>query len=231
MKEKTSAFHKNACPAKTTLLNEDPWRVFRIMSEFVEGFDTLSGAGPAVTVFGSARTKPNHPDYKAGQEIGFKLSKAGYAVITGGGPGIMEAANRGATDAKGTSIGLNIELPMEQNVNPYVNVPIGFRYFFVRKVMFIKYASAVVVMPGGLGTMDECFEVLTLIQTNKIKRIPVILYDRSYWAGLIDWIQTSMVQRGMVSKKELEMFSVADTPDEVLKEITSCVPLAATNNF
>lgn len=202
---------------------EDPWRVFRIMAEFVEGFDTLAECGAAVTIFGSARTGERSPDYVAGRRIGQKLARAGYAIITGGGPGIMEAANRGATDAKGRSVGLNIQLPMEQVVNPYVNVPIGFRYFFVRKVMFIKYASAMIIMPGGFGTMDEMFELLTLVQTKKIKKIPIILYNSSYWKGLLDWIKGTMIPRGMISTEDLAFFKVLDDPDEVVREITSKV--------
>jgi uncharacterized protein (TIGR00730 family) len=198
---------------------EDPWRVFRIMSEFVEGFDTLSTTGTAITVFGSARTGESDPNYVAVREIARKLCIAGYSVITGGGPGIMEAANRGAIEAKGCSVGLNIQLPKEQSLNPYVNVPVGFRYFFVRKVMFIKYSSGVVVMPGGFGTLDELFEALTLVQTHKIRRIPIILYGSAYWKGLLDWIRDAMVARGMVNKEDLSIFKVLDTPDAVVKEI------------
>ena len=214
----------STCRAEHTLYDQDPWRVFRIMSEFVEGFDMLSPVGPAVTIFGSARTKNTSPEYKAVRKIAGGLSKAGYSIITGGGPGMMEAANAGAHDQCGVSIGLNIELPMEQSVNPFVNVPVGFRYFFVRKVMFLKYASAVVVAPGGLGTLDECFEVLTLIQTHKIKDIPVILYGSAYWKGLIDWIYGTMVPAGMVERNELNMFKIMDDPDAIIKEIKKLVP-------
>ena len=200
---------------------EDPWRVFRIMSEFVEGFETLSACGAAVTMFGSARLKEYHADYKAGRLIAKKLSQAGYAIITGGGPGIMEAANRGATDVKGRSVGLNIQLPMEQIANPYVNVPIGFRYFFVRKVMFIKYASAMIIMPGGFGTMDEMFEALTLVQTRKIKRIPVILYNSTYWKGLLDWMKDTMVKHKMIDADDLSFMKIFDNPDDVVEYVKS----------
>lgn len=209
----------NGLKKANPLYNQDPWRVFRIMSEFVEGFDLLSEANTAVTVFGSARMKPNSPDYRASREIASKLCKAGYAIITGGGPGLMEAANRGANEAFGCSIGLNIELPMEQSLNRYVNMPMGFRYFFVRKVMFTKYASAVVVMPGGLGTMDELFEILTLIQTKKIEPIPVILYRSSYWEGLLKWIRETMIGTGMLTEEEMRIFKVMDSVDDIVDEI------------
>lgn len=223
----------NGLKKASPLYDQDPWRVFRIMSEFVEGFDMLSEANTAVTVFGSARLKPNTPDYKAAREIGAKLCKAGYAVITGGGPGLMEAANRGANEASGCSIGLNIELPMEQTLNKFVNMPMGFRYFFVRKVMFTKYASAVVVMPGGYGTMDELFEVLTLIQTNKIAPIPVILYRSSYWKGLITWMRETMIATGMLTEEELGIFKVMDSVDEIVEEIKKKVKkgVRAKTNF
>ncbi|MHB9155115.1 MAG: LOG family protein [Endomicrobiales bacterium] len=222
---KNGAARANGLRKRDALYNEDPWRVFRIMSEFVEGFDLLSETGSAITLFGSARSQEDSPDYEAARRISYQLCKSGYAVITGGGPGIMEAANRGAKEAAGCSIGLNIELPMEQSLNPYVNIPMGFRYFFVRKVMFIKYASAVVVMPGGLGTMDEFFEVLTLIQTKKIHRIPVILFRGSYWKGLLEWVRKTMVPYGMVTEEELSIFKVVDDPDQVVKEIKKRVKI------
>lgn len=215
----------SSCRGTRTLYDQDPWRVFRIMSEFVEGFDMLSPCGPAVTIFGSARTKSTSPEYQLVRKVAADLAKAGYVIITGGGPGMMEAANHGASDAAGVSVGLNIELPMEQSVNPFVNVPVGFRYFFVRKVMFLKYASAVIVSPGGLGTLDECFEVLTLIQTRKIKPIPVILIGSDYWKGLLDWIYGTMVKHGMVDRNELEIFKVMDDPDAIVKEIKKRVSL------
>ncbi|MBN1621618.1 MAG: TIGR00730 family Rossman fold protein [Endomicrobiales bacterium] len=205
--------------SKAMLYEQDPWRVLRIMSEFVEGFDKLCTTGTAVTIFGSARTTPDEKDYKEAEEIAYQLAKTGYTIITGGGPGIMEAANLGAKKAKGTSVGLNIQLPQEQIVNSYVNLPIGFRHFFVRKVMFLKYASAVIVMPGGFGTLDECFESLTLVQTEKIDPIPVILYGRKYWQGLLGWIEKTCIKRGMLSKEELKIFKVLDTPKQVVSEI------------
>jgi hypothetical protein len=218
---------------RKTVYQEDAWRVFRIMSEFVEGFETLSECTPAITIFGSARTKETKQEYIEARQVAQKLAKAGYAIITGGGPGIMEAANRGAMDMKGRSIGLNIQLPMEQVLNKYVNVPVGFRYFFVRKVMFIKHASAVIVMPGGFGTLDEMFEVITLVQTKKIKKIPIILYGRSYWKGLMEWLNSSMVKTGMVTKGELDIFKIVDSVEDVVREIKASVPLGecAKSNF
>jgi uncharacterized protein (TIGR00730 family) len=201
------------------LFDEDSWRVFRIMSEFVDGFELMSKIGPAVTIFGSAREKSGSREYQHARAIAGKLAHAGYAVITGGGPGIMEAANRGAFEAGGLSVGLNIELPEEQRVNDYVNLPLGFRYFFVRKVMFIKYASAAVIMPGGLGTMDECFELMTLIQTAKVRPFPVILVGGEYWRTLLQWMDTHMVTRGMLSARETKLFRILDDPEAVVREV------------
>lgn len=210
----------NGKPARrSNSFNEDSWRVFRIMSELVDGFEMMSKIGPAVTVFGSARTRPKNKEYQLARSIAAKLAKAGFGVITGGGPGIMEAANRGASEAGGLSVGLNIELPEEQQVNPYVNVPVGFRYFFVRKVMFIKYASAAIIMPGGMGTMDECFELVTLIQTEKIRPFPVILVGSSYWQGLMDWMRKTMVKQGNLDQKEMKIFKIMDDPDQVVREV------------
>ncbi len=206
-------------PAVRNLFEEDSWRVFRIMSEFVDGFEMMASVGPAVTMFGSSRMPKDSRYYQLAQEIAFKLSQIGYTIITGGGPGIMEAANRGAQEAGGSSVGLNIELPDEQKVNPYVNLAIGFRYFFIRKVMFIKYTSAVVILPGGFGTLDECFEVLTLIQTEKIRPFPIILVGKEYWQGLLDWLETTVVKRGMVSPKEFSSFQIIDDPNQVVKII------------
>src|SRR6185312_7296684 len=177
----------------------DPWRVLRIMSEFIEGFDTLASIRRGVSIFGSARTGPDDPQYAAARETARLLAEAGYAIITGAGPGIMEAANRGARDGHGLSVGCNIELPFEQGANPYVDTLINFRYFFVRKTMFIKYSDAFVIFPGGYGTLDELFEALTLIQTGKIYRFPVILFGRHYWAGLIRWIQSRVLSEGKIS--------------------------------
>jgi uncharacterized protein (TIGR00730 family) len=196
-------------------VHTDPWRVLRIMGEFVDGFDVLARVGLAVTVFGSARIKADSPYYAAAREVGAGIARRGYAVITGGGPGIMEAANRGANEAGGLSIGCNIELPHEQSPNPYANLSIDFRYFFVRKTMFVKYSEAFVVFPGGFGTMDELFESLTLIQTGKVKRFPVVLYGSRYWGGLLDWVRETLLLEGMVSADDLALVQVVDTTDEV----------------
>jgi len=195
---------------------EDPWRIFRIMSEFVDGFESLSNIGPAVTIFGSARLKPADRYYKLAEQIAFKLAKAKYAIITGAGLGIMEAANKGAKKAGGKSIGLNIDIPVVQNPNPYVTDLIDFRYFFCRKVMFVKYACAFVVLPGGFGTMDEFFEAITLIQTQRIEPFSVILIGKAYWKGLIDWMKETMLNDGLVSKVDLSLYKVTDDPDDVL---------------
>ncbi len=199
--------------------SEEARRIFRIMSEFVEGFETLSKIGPAVSIFGSARTKPEDPDYKKAEKIAGLLVKEGYALITGGGPGIMEAANKGAYQADGKSIGLNIELPQEQTPNPFIKTMIDFRYFFCRKVMFVKYAKAFVIMPGGFGTLDEFFESITLIQTEKIEKFPVILVDSSYWQGLLDWIKKDVEASGRISEGEMDIFKVIDDPEDVVKVI------------
>ena len=199
--------------------HEDPWRVFRIMSEFVDGFEELSKIGAAVTVFGSARSKPSTRYYKLAERIGEKLVKAKYAVITGAGSGIMEAANKGAKEAGGKSIGLNIDIPIAQKPNPYVTHLIDFKYFFCRKVMFIKYAKAFVVVPGGYGTMDEFFEAITLIQTLRIRSFPVILIGKEYWKGLIGWMKEQMLKNKLISKKDLNIFQITDSPDEVIRII------------
>lgn len=198
---------------------DDSWRMFRIISEFVDGFEALGSIRKAVSIFGSARSGPQDAYYKAAEKTAYLLSKKGYAVITGGGGGIMAAANKGAHRARGISVGLNIELPNEQTPNPYANVQMGFRYFFARKVMFVKYASAFVVFPGGYGTMDEFFEALTLIQTRKIKPFPVILYGKKYWSGLISWIKKELLSAGLISKGEEHMFYVVDSPEAVVKAI------------
>ncbi|MBD8078116.1 TIGR00730 family Rossman fold protein [Cellulosimicrobium arenosum] len=191
-------------------VHSDPWRVMRIQSEFVEGFGALAELGSAVSVFGSARTRPDHPDYALARDVGRRLVAEGYAVITGGGPGIMEAANQGAAEAGGTSVGLGIELPFEQGMNPHVNLGVNFRYFFARKTMFVKYAQGFVVLPGGFGTFDELFEALTLVQTHKITEFPIALVGTDYWGGLLEWARTAVVDRGMISPDDLELLHLTD---------------------
>ncbi|CCH86598.1 conserved protein of unknown function [Modestobacter italicus] len=197
-------------------VHTDPWRVLRIQSEFVEGFGLLAELPRAVSVFGSARTPRGSEYYEVGVQLGAALAEAGYAVITGGGPGAMEAANKGACDAGGMSVGLGIELPFEQELNEWVDVGILFRYFFVRKTMFVKYAQAFVILPGGFGTLDELFEALTLVQTRKVTRFPVILFGSAYWSGLVDWIRTSMLAQGTVSEADLELLHVTDDVAEAV---------------
>ena len=198
---------------------EDPWRVFRIMAEFVDGFDEMSKVGDAVSIFGSARTKKSDRYYKLAEKCTSLLVKEGFTVITGGGPGIMEAANKGATEADGESIGLNIDLPFEQKPNPYVKTLINFHYFFCRKVMFVKYAKAFVIFPGGFGTFDEFFESATLIQTQRIDRFPVILVGKEYWKGLLVWLRDTVAAEKNIDKSDLDIFTTVDTPEEVIKEI------------
>ncbi len=205
---------------KISIFDENPWRVFRIMSEFVEGFDELSEIGPAVSIFGSSRIKPEHTYYKAAEKTAKLLVKAGYAVITGGGPSIMEAGNKGASEANGLSIGLNIDLPFEQKPNPYINHLINFHYFFARKVMFVKYAKAFIIFPGGFGTLDEFFEAITLIQTDRMERFPVILYSSAYWGGLTKWLGDVVLGENCIDKKDMMIFQTVDTPEEALKVIT-----------
>ncbi|WP_125774225.1 TIGR00730 family Rossman fold protein [Antribacter gilvus] len=197
-------------------VHSDPWRVMRIQSEFVEGFGALAEVGPAVSVFGSARTKPDHPDYALAQEVGRLFVEAGFAVITGGGPGIMEAANKGASEAHGTSVGLGIELPFEQGMNEFVNLGINFRYFFARKTMFVKYAQGFVVLPGGFGTFDELFEAITLVQTHKVTEFPLVLIGTEYWGGLLHWIRTAVADRGMISPADLDLLHLTDDPTEAV---------------
>lgn len=218
----------NSPQAEHDFTKSDPWRVFRIMGEFVEGFDTLANVGPAVAVFGSARVQPGHPQYEAAQTTGRLLAEAGYAVITGGGPGLMEAANRGADEADGISIGCNIELPFEQGTNPYVEVAVNFRYFFVRKTMFVKYSEAFVIFPGGFGTMDELFEALTLIQTGKIRNFPVILFGSDYWKGLLDWIRNTMGSEGKISPGDVDLLHITDSPEEAVRVILDSPARKAT---
>lgn len=200
----------------TDWLHGDPWRVLRIQSEFVEGFGALAEIGPAISVFGSARSKPGDVDYSAAEEIGTKLAQAGVAVITGGGPGVMEAANKGAAEAGGVSVGLGIELPHEQGINEYANLGLNFRYFFVRKMMFVKYAQGFIVLPGGFGTFDELFESLTLVQTRTITRFPIVLFGHSYWDGLVDWLRDVVVADGKISETDLDLITVTDDVDEAL---------------
>jgi uncharacterized protein (TIGR00730 family) len=206
----------------------DAWRVFRIMGEFVGGFDALSRIGPAVSIFGSARTLPTDPQYARCRETSRLLGEAGFSIITGGGPGIMEAANRGARDAGAPSIGCNIELPFEQGMNPYVDMGIDFRYFFVRKTMFVKYAQGFVIFPGGFGTMDELFEALTLIQTAKVRNFPVVLFDSEYWSGLVDWLRATMEREGKISGGDLKLMSITDDPEEVVRILRDSLTAPAT---
>jgi uncharacterized protein (TIGR00730 family) len=201
----------------------DPWRVLRIQGEFVEGFDTLARLGPAVSIFGSARTPPEDPMYQAAVETARLLAEAGLTVITGGGPGIMEAGNKGAQQGKGVSVGLNIELPFEEASNPYVEISINFHYFFVRKMMFVKYAQAFVIFPGGFGTMDELFEALTLIQTGKIVNFPVIMFGSGYWAGMFSWLKDQMEAGEKISPGDVDLMYVTDSPAEVRDRILAAM--------
>ncbi|HLM24224.1 MAG TPA: TIGR00730 family Rossman fold protein [Pyrinomonadaceae bacterium] len=204
-------------PRPDEFKHTDPWRVFRIMGEFVEGFDELATLTRGIAIFGSARTKADDPDYKAAQETAALLSAQGFAVITGGGPGIMEAANRGAFEAGGLSIGCNIELPFEQRPNSYQTLSLTFKYFFVRKMMFVKYSLAFVIFPGGFGTLDELFEALTLIQTKKIRNFPIVLFGKSYWSGMLDWLRDVMLPGGKIADHDMEMFHITDSPAEVIE--------------
>jgi uncharacterized protein (TIGR00730 family) len=204
---------------------EESWRIFRIMAEFVEAIETLSQVKRAVSIFGSARTKPGDPYYQKAELLARLLAQKGFSVITGGGPGIMEAANKGAAEAGGRSVGMNIRLPFEQKPNPYANISIDYKYFFTRKVMFVKYAMAYVVMPGGFGTIDELFEALTLIQTKRIKSFPVILMGSEYWKGLLDWLRKTMLHDNKISQEDLELFQIIDDPEEAVKHIQKYVIL------
>jgi uncharacterized protein (TIGR00730 family) len=210
-----------ALPHPDDFTRSDTWRVLRIMGEFIEGFDKLANVGKAVTVFGSARTHPDDPQYLAAAEVGKLLAEAGFATITGSGPGIMEAANKGAKLAGGRSVGCNIELPFEQGTNPYVDTVVNFRYFFVRKTMFIKYSVAFVVFPGGFGTLDELFEAITLVQTGKISQFPVILFGTHYWAGLLRWMQSRVLGEQKISDGDLDLMQVTDDPKEVVKIVAA----------
>ena len=205
--------------SKDDFTKEDPWRVFRIMSEFVDGFEVLSQVGKAVSIFGSSRLQPGNKYYKLAEETAYLLAKEGYAIITGSGPGIMEAGNRGAQRAGGKSIGLNIQIPLEQKANIYVDTLLDFHYFFVRKVMFVKYAKAFVIMPGGYGTLDEFFEAINLIQTLRIRKFPVVILGSDYWKGMVEWLRATVLRDGCISKEDLNIFTVVDTPKEVVKVI------------
>ncbi|MBS1812654.1 MAG: TIGR00730 family Rossman fold protein [Acidobacteria bacterium] len=205
--------------AEQDFTQTDPWRIFKIMGEFVDGFDDLARIPPGVSIFGSARIQPDNEYYQAAVETGRLLAKAGYAVITGGGPGIMEAGNKGAYEAGGISIGCNIELPFEQVPNPYQTISITFNYFFVRKVMFVKYAVAFIIFPGGFGTMDELFEALTLIQTRKIRNFPVVLFGSQYWGGLVQWIKETMIGQATISPEDIDLLVVTDSPEEAVDAV------------
>jgi uncharacterized protein (TIGR00730 family) len=201
----------------TDWVHADPWRVLRIQAEFVEGFGALAELGPAIAVFGSARTRPDHPTYVLAQKLGGRLADAGFAVITGGGPGAMEAANRGASEAGGVSVGLGIELPWESGLNEWADVGINFRYFFARKTMFVKYSQGFVVLPGGFGTLDELFEALTLVQTKKVLRFPIVLVGSEYWSGLLSWMKDVCMADGKISQSDLEMLLLTDDLDEAVQ--------------
>lgn len=216
-------------PALAAFTNDDSWRVLRITSEFVHGFNSLAEIDAAITIFGSARMRPDDPMYAAACHLSGCLVKSGFAVITGGGSGIMEAANRGAREAGGLSVGCNIELPHEQHVNRFVEVSVNFRYFFVRKTMFVKYAEGFVLFPGGFGTLDEMFEALTLIQTEKLKHFPVILFGRSYWQGLIDWLRNATLAAGYIAPEDLDLFKITDSPEEACQLLLEAYQTEAWN--
>jgi uncharacterized protein (TIGR00730 family) len=202
-------------------VHTDPWRVLRIQSEFVEGFGALAELGPAVSVFGSARSRRDDPEYALAEELGRRLAEAGFAVITGGGPGTMEAANKGACEVGGVSVGLGIELPFESGFNEYVDMGVNFRYFFARKTMFVKYAQGFVVLPGGFGTLDELFEALTLVQTRKVTSFPIVLLGNDYWAGLMDWVKGTVMSHGMIAEADLDMFQVTEDVEEAVEILVS----------
>ncbi len=212
---------------KQFLINDfkmgESWRLFKIMGEFVEGVEALHDIGPAVSIFGSARVKPDHPRYKKAEKLAALFAKNNFAVLTGGGGGIMEAANKGAAEAGGISAGLNIFLPFEQNPNPYANIKLEFNYFFIRKVMFVKYALAYIIMPGGMGTLDELFEAATLIQTHRIKPLPIILVGSDYWAGLFEWIKTRLLEDEMISPEDLDILQIMDDPEDIVNMVKKMV--------
>ena len=219
MDNKKQVKHHGMLPKDDTHLTRESWKIFQIMAEFVEGFERLAHIKPSVSVFGSARTQPDHPNYRLAEDIARELSDAGFAVVSGGGPGIMEAANKGCYAGKSPSIGLNIQLPHEQISNPYQDIGLNFRHFFSRKVMFVKYASAYVVCPGGFGTLDELAEILTLVQTGKTRRIPIILVGSDFWQGLIDWFGETLVTAGTISAEDLDLFMIRDEPRAVVDAI------------
>ena len=202
-------------------LHADPWRVMRIQSEFVEGFGALADLPPSISIFGSARARPGDPSYETAREIAQRLAAAGFGVITGGGPGVMEAGNRGAREGDGLSVGLGIELPFEQGMNEYVDLGVNFRYFFARKTMFVKYSDGFVVMPGGMGTLDELFEALTLVQTQKISSFPIVLVDSGYWGGPLEWLRTSMIERGMIAASDPDLLHVVDDAEAAVDYVVS----------
>ncbi|MBI1745245.1 MAG: TIGR00730 family Rossman fold protein [Acidobacteria bacterium] len=209
-------------PDAAQFTHTDPWRVLRITGEFISGFDALADVGAAVAIFGSARTREEDAMYQAARDLSALLAKSGFAVVTGGGPGIMEASNRGAREAGGLSIGCNIELPMEQGINPYVDVAINFRYFFVRKTMFVKYSEGFIIFPGGFGTVDELFEALTLIQTGKIDHFPVVLFGSAYWGGLVHWLKKAVLTEGKIDPQDMDLMLVTDSPEEACRIILDC---------
>lgn len=217
-------FLKSLRKEQARFTSTDPWRIFRILSEFVEGFEALAELGPAITLFGSARVPEKDPMYKAAQETARLLSQTGFSIITGGGPGIMEAGNRGAQEGEnGESVGLNIELPFEQSLNPYVDINLQFHYFFVRKTLFLKYAEGFVIFPGGFGTMDELFESMTLIQTGKVRNFPVVLFNRDYWTGLVNWLRDTMAREGKIEEADLDLFFLTDDPQEAVDHLAQCI--------
>ncbi len=214
-----NSVHPGLTPIDDSMLSRESWKIFQVMAEFVEGFERLAEISPSVSIFGSARTSAEHPYYRLAEEIAHALSNAGFSVVSGGGPGIMEAANKGAYEGKSPSVGLNIQLPFEQIGNTYQDIALSFRHFFSRKVMFVKYASAYVVLPGGFGTLDELAEILTLVQTGKSRKIPIILVVSSFWEKLIDWFATTLVDEGTISKTDLDLITIVDKPDDVVNAI------------
>ncbi len=219
MTEKHKLSHPGLSPVNDSMLTRESWKIFQIMAEFVEGFERLAQIKPSVSIFGSARTAPSHPYYKLTEEIARALSEAGFSVVSGGGPGIMEAANKGAYAGKSPSIGLNIQLPHEQSGNPYQDISLSFRHFFSRKVMFVKYAAAYVVMPGGFGTLDELAEILTLVQTGKTRKIPIILVHKPFWNGLLGWFEQTLVEEGMIDAEDMKLIQLIDDPREIVEAI------------